>query len=229
MLTQNTLTLLKSLIPLNNSMVISPKMTGADEFKNVTYLANLDLLEENIPVFGIFAMDQFTQAMELLDEPNITYNPKTKRIKAQDNNTDIEYITSDPASLDYAQVDPDVINSTLKADSVLTTEVTKDILQKIKKAYSVFKNFDTLNIIADDDGAKISISNLNTFSKNNNAWSMKIDGEKTGKFNVALPLESIMKIPQADYTLIVKYNSAKDVYRVVLTNDLITFVMSLKQ
>jgi len=210
-------------------MIISPKMTGKDEFSNVLFMANLDLLEDNLPEFGIFAMDQFTQAMDLLDEPEINYDPETKLITATDENTSIKYITSEPSSLDYVHVNPEVITSTLKANSVLESKISKDELQKIKKAYSVFKNFDTLQILSEGNTASLSITNLNSFSKNNNAWSMKITADIKKEFSIPLPIDSIMKIPQADYTLQVKYNEERDAFRVVLTNDLITFVLSIIQ
>jgi len=232
MLNINTQTLLKSLIPLNNSMVIQNKMTGSDEFKNISYLANLDLIEDELEEFGIFDVGTFIQALELLEDPEISYDTSTKRIKAKDINTSLEYITSDASSLDYVQVDPNIITSTLNASSVLEADITKETLQKIKKAYGVFKNFDTLNIVgAPLVDAKLAISSLNTFSKNNNAWSMEIPASISPEteFDISIPLESIMKIPQMDYNLQVKYNKDRDAYRVILTNDLITFVLSLKQ
>ena len=142
-----------------------------------------------------------------------------------------QYITSDVSSLDYVQIPENVIDTTVAVESTTEFSFSDDVLAKIKKAKSVFKNFDTLFISNNSTGVTLSIGNENTFSKNNNSWTLKLDStiDQGNEYNIAVPLDSIMKIPQMSYTARIKYNSQKDTYRVVLDNDIITFILSLKK
>jgi hypothetical protein len=226
MLNKEVREFLKDLIPINNSMIISDTMTGADEFKSMIFKANLGKLDKT-EEFGIFDMAVFLQALDLLEDPKISFDNETSRIKAEDGTTALEYITSDVSSLDYIQIPVKAIDTTVAVPSVYSFGLDSSILAGIKKAKAVFKNFDTLHINSKTN--EISIGNENTFSQNNNTWKSKVQPTINNKeFIISLPLDSIMKLPNMGYTLSVNYNEDRDAYRVVVSNELITFVLSLK-
>ena len=226
MLNKEVREFLKDLVPINNSMIIADTMCGADEFKSMIFKANLGKLDKT-EEFGIFDTAVFLQALDLLENPEITFDEKTSRIKAKDETTSLEYITSDISSLDYIQIPEKTIDTTVAAPSVYSFGVDSAVLAGIKKAKAVFKNFDTLHINSKTN--EISIGNDNTFSQNNNSWKSKVDPAiNTKEFIISLPLDSIMKLPNMGYTLSVKHNEKRDAYRVVVENELITFVLSLK-
>ena len=232
MLNEETRAVLKNLIPINNSMIIAPTMTGCDEFKNILFKVNLDKIDPDIVEFGIFDVSVFLQAMDLLEKPRIDFIEDQKRIVASDENTEIEYITSDVSSLDYVQVPVKNIDTTAAADSVVEFNLDTSVLQKIKKVQAVFKNFDTLQIDSKKGNVKISIGNENTFSKNNNSWKLDIKPDLTGgensEFQLSVPLDSIMKLPLMSYDVRVKYNPKRDAYRIIIDNSLMTFLLSVK-
>lgn len=229
MLNADTRTLLKSLISINNQMIISNIMTGTDEFKSVIFKANIGKIDSIPEEFGIFDTTNFLQAMELLDEPRISYDSETKSIIAKDAESTLSFLTSDPSSLDVV-IEPERIETTVAAPSVLTMNFDTDSLQKIKKASSVFKNFDTLWILNENGKTEMKLGTQNSFAKSSNSFKINVEPEVNEKeFNIALPIESILKVPQMSYKLHVKYNEARDAYRIVLQNELLEFVLSLKE
>ncbi len=229
MLKNETRTLLKSLIPINNSMIIEDEMFGSDEFKSIIFKANLKELEEGIETFGIFDVSNFLGSLDLLENPEISI--ENNSIVATDESSTLKFITSDPSSLDI-DINPKVIDTTLAVDSILEFGLTSELLQKIKKASAVFKTFDSLFIVKESEKITLKLGAKDSFSKSNNSFSIAIAPSlNTGEndFELAIPLESILKLPVFDYQLLVKYNSDKDVFRVVCKNALLTFILSLKK
>ena len=228
MLTKDTRAILKSMLSINNSAIIEPTTYGRDEFSSIIFRLNLEDLETDpLPEFGIFDMGSFLSALDLLDEPTIELSGNI--ITATDANSTLKFVTSDISSLEDIAVKPTLIDSTLKVASILEFNFGAAALAKLKKAAGTFKVFDTLFIINDKSGIQLKMGTKDSFSKSNNSFSMKIESDvNTGKeFEIALPLESILKIPALDYTFHVKWNEQKDAYRVVLDNAIMTFVMSL--
>lgn len=227
MLNKDTRAILKSLIPINNSMIIEPVMHGADEYKSLLFRAKLNEIEDDIQEFGIFDTSSFLSSLDLLDEAVISF--ADNRITASDTNSTLTFITSDISALEDITIKPSVIDTTLIVDSIVEFGFGSDLLARIKKASGVFKSFDTLFIINNGKNIQLKMGTKDSFSKSNNSFAINVDTDvNTGKeFELALPLESISKIPSMNYTLHVKYNTDKDAYRVVLDNTLLTFVMSL--
>jgi len=230
MINEATRSILKQLKAVNNQMILSNETYGCNEFKSILFKADLALAGDNIPEeFGIFDMTNFISALELLEEPEVSYDASTKVVTAKDGNSTLQFLTSTPDSLDNVQINPKLISSTVAAESVFECQITDGHLKQIKKAQGVFKNFDTL-WIDNTNEAMMKLGTKNSFSKSNNAFSIKLEaGINTKEFSISLPLESLMVLPDMDYTLRVKYNSERDAYRVVLDNPLLTFVLSLQK
>lgn len=227
MLNKDTRGILKSLISVNNSMIIEPVMHGCDEFKSILFRAKLTELEEDIQEFGIFDMGSFLSSLDLLEDSVVTLDGNT--ITATDNTSTLKFITSDVSALENISIKPTIIDSTLKVDSALEFNFGAELIGRIKKASAVFKTFDTLFIIKTANSVQLKMGTKDSFSKSNNSFAINVEADlDIGKeFELALPLESLLKIPAMDYTLLVKYNQEKDAYRVVLENALLVFVMSL--
>jgi hypothetical protein len=78
---------LKSLIPINNQMIIAPEMTGADEFKSIVFKVDLQAVDPDIKEFGIFDTTSFLAALDLLEDPEIEFDETHHVIKAKDENS----------------------------------------------------------------------------------------------------------------------------------------------
>jgi len=230
MINQDARNLLKQLKTVNNQMILANDTYGCNEFKSILFKANLGVIDDIPTEFGIFDMGNFLSALELLEEPAVTYDAQTKVITAKDGNSTLQFLTSTPDSLDNVKINPKLISTTVATPSVFECQITEDHLKQIKKAQGVFKNFDTLWIDNSDRTPELKLGTKNSFSKSNNAFSIKLDSDiNTKEFGISLPLESLMVLPDMDYTLRVKYNEERDAYRVVLDNVLLTFVLSLQK
>jgi len=230
MLNKDTRAVLKQLSSINNSVVIANTMHGSDEFKGITYRVELNKIDK-IPVeFGIYDTANFLGAMELLEDPTVTYNQDTNTITAGDGVTTLDFITSNVSSLEGVDVNPEIITSSLLAPSECEFTLSTDILTQIKKATAVFKSFDTLWILNDAKGTKIKLGTENSFSKSSNTYQVNItpDTKSDKEFNLAIPVENILKVPSVDYNVLIKYNTERDVYRLMLQNELFVFIMALK-
>jgi hypothetical protein len=231
MLNKKSRDVLKALIPINNQMIISPEMTGADEFKSIVFKVNLKSIDPDIEEFGIFDANGFLSAVDLLEDPVISFDSEHNIIRAQDESASMEFITSLVSSLSDVDIPVSNIDTTLGAPSVLVFKVDTDLLAKIKKAMGVFRTFDTLYITKQNSNVELNLGTFNSFSKNNNSFGIKVPSTvATGDdFEIALPVDSLLKLPSMEYTCKVKHNAKKNAYRVVFENELITLVLSLKK
>lgn len=228
MLTNETREVLKSLIPINNTMIVSSEMTGTDEFKSILFKADLGQLEE-IEEFGIYDVTSFLSALDLLEEPEIVLDGNL--ITAKDSNSSLQFVTSDVSSLEDVHIKPSNINTTLDIESILEFTFNSDALNKIKKSANVFKTFDTVYVVKEGSTVQMKLGAMESYNKSNNSFTLNVDAtlETSKDFHIAVPLETLMKVPAMDYNFMVKYNEERDTYRVVLENQLLTFLMSLKK
>lgn len=227
MINKDTRGILKSLISVNNSMIVEPVMHGADEFKSILFRANLNELEEGIQEFGIFDMSSFLSSLDLLEDATVELDGNT--ITATDATSTLKFITSDISALEDIAIKPSIIDSTIQAPSTLEFNFGSELLTRIKKASGVFKTFDTAFLICDEGNVEVKLGSKDSFSRSNNSFAISVEPDMNAgrNFELAIPLESLLKVPGMDYTLQVKYNEAKDAYRIVLNNTILTFIMSL--
>ncbi len=229
MLNNDTRTLLKSLLQVNNEMIIEPIMHGCDEFKSILFRANLKELGDDFEPFGIFDATSFLSALELLEQPEISIEGNI--LTAENELSTMKFVTSGVSTLGDVQINPKVIDTTLDIPTILDFTLDNELITKIKKSASVFKTFDTIFLINTPKGTEIKMGAKDSFSKSNNSFSIKVETDisTSNEFELAIPLDGLLKVPGMDYNLMVKYNEEKDAYRIVLDNKLLTFVMSLKK
>ena len=210
-------------------MIISSPLYGKDEYNSILFKANIDKIETIVTEFGIYDTPNFLSALDLLEDPSSVL--KDGIITSSDADTTLRFIATGVSALESAQVNEKVLETTLEKDSDVEFSFTTDLINKIKKASSVFKTFDTMWLTNDTGRLSISMGTANSFSKNNNSFNVTVPATVSSArdFNLSLPLESIQKVPSMDYTFMVKYNEAKDASRVILENDLFVFLLSLKK
>lgn len=230
MLSQQTQTILKSLLQINNSFVVQyPKFTIIDEFKSLPGVINISAFETEFEEFGIFDGANFLSALDLLQNPVITL--KGNMIQAKDENSVMNFVTSDPSSLEESCTNEKIITTTEAVESVMEFIFNVDTISKIKKAAGIFKTMDTLFLVKSENDSEVylKIGSKTNFVSSDNSYSLKIQPtiNKTSNINLAIPLENILKLPQVDYICMVKYNEEKDMHRIILKNEIYTFLLSL--
>lgn len=228
MLNKNTQTVLKSLLSINNSFVISyPKMTIVDEYKTMMGMIDMEKLGDSFEEFGIYDAGKFLSALDLMDEAN--FELKNNLLVATDSTSSMDFLTSMPSSLPDAVAKESVITTTAAIDSVMEYGIDIDTLTKLKKAAGIFKTMDALFLKKESDEVTMKMGSKDAFNASNNSYNIKIapDMDTANDFELPIPLENILKLPLVDYTVKIKHNAERDMYRVLFTNEIYTFVFTL--
>jgi hypothetical protein len=221
---------LNSITKITNSAIISyPVTTITNSQRDV--LCNIDFSkidEEFWQEFGIMDLSSFLNAISILDEPTIKQDGVF--IKAYDTNSTIEFVTSYPSTLEDFTANPEIIESTSKAPSILEVPITADLFTKIKKGASVFKNLLDLFIISEDGKVYLKTGNKETYTSTSNSYThyLEPDINKGKDFKLIIPIDNFLNLPQMDFTMKVKYNEARDEYRLLFENDIFKFLFTLK-
>lgn len=225
MLNPKTREVLRTLTSVTDSFILeSPRTTFVDEFKQVICSLNTEILDENFenPIV-INNMSNFLSTIDLIENPEITITNRIIDIKNE--KSEAKYLTSDINSID--KVKYSIIETTKKYDAVLNFKLSKEVLGTIKQAVQIFKSNDTLFFKKENDNFSIVLGVNETFDMATNEFSIKIpEFESTKDFEVKVPVQSILKLPNIDYNFEMKYNESKDAYRVYLSNVLLEIVIS---
>jgi archaellin len=228
MFSEETREVFKSLSGINNSYVVSyPKTAFSDENNQMLCSVDLSEFEDEFDEFGIYDMSNLLNAIDLVNDPDITLEDGVINIVSDDSKERLEYITSDVDSLSKGNYK--VIESTKKVNTIYDFELTKEMLTKITKAVSVFPDFDIVSVRTDNDKVVLSLKSYNKFNTNSNSFEIILEGDSDQDFEINIPVSSFTKLPKVDYTFEVKYNEEKDAYRVILTNPLFEIVLSTQK
>jgi len=217
---------LKNLTNITNSFIVQNQMVFTDEFQQIVVAVDAKKLGEDFDQsIPINEMTGFLSTVNLFEEPEISI--KDRIINIKDESSKAKYLTSDIKSM--KKVDYKIIESTKKVDTVLTFDITEDILNKIKSAASVLKDANSLTI-NNSDSLELIIGNTSSFEALNNSFTIKID-DYSGSIekSINIPLESVLKLPVADYKVQVKHNKEKDAYRVYMENPILEVVLSISK
>ena len=228
MLNTNTQSVLKSILPINNSFIMSyPKMTIVDEFKTVMGMIDMEKLGDEFEEIGIFDGAKFLGALDLMQDATFTLNNNI--ITAKDETSSMNFLTSSPSSLEDVTAKESIFETTIAAPSVTEFDITSDTLSRVKKAAGIFKTMNALFLTCVNGTVTMRLGAKETFNISDNSYSIGVDTTtNTSKdFELPIPLENVMKLPNVDYTVHVKYNEERDVYRVLFMNDLYTFLFTL--
>lgn len=232
MFNRESVDFLKVMNKITNSMVLNyPITTGRTESADIAYKFDLSKYDtdgfEN-PI-GIYDLSTFLNIFGLCDEDR-EVNIDNNSITVSDKTTSVKFLTSATSVLSPYEFKQEQFDKTNEFPSVLEMNLTAEDIRKLKSASATFKELDTA-VISCDDTVELSLTQIGKFKKSSNSFRIKKNEESTKKFNVGISLETLSKIPQVDYTLIVKYNESRDAYRIILKTDKIdglSLVISVK-
>lgn len=232
MFNRESVDFLKVMNKITNSMVLNyPITTGRTESADIAYKFDLSKYDtdgfEN-PI-GIYDLSTFLNIFGLCDE-NRNVNIDNNSITVSDSTTSVKFLTSATSVLSPYEFKQEQFDKTNEFPSVLEMSLTAEDIRKLKSASATFRELDTA-VISCDESVELSLTQIGKFKKSSNSFRIKKTEESTKKFNVGISLETLSKIPQVDYTLIVKYNESRDAYRIILKTDKIeglSLVISVK-
>lgn len=195
-------------------------------------LISYDLRATEIGEFDslpIYDMNKFLSTFKLFKEERV--------VKRIDN---IISISDGSASVNYILDSEKACGYTDKSSAFTTTEavptvcsfvLSKDNLKNFKSASGIFKDLDEIIFQTTDVGVNLSLGSTGKFNSKSNTYSINILAKTENQFNIKIPVANFNTIPIGDYTVEVKYNSAKNAYRLLLkSQDLENFkiLLSLK-
>ena len=64
----------------------------------------------------------------------------------------------------------------------------------------------------------MSLGATNKFNARDNSYKIRKDAQSTKEFEIKIPVENFKKIPESEYSFEVKYNEARDAYRILMKN-----------
>lgn len=229
MFNTETVNFLKLMNKITNSMILTyPITTGKTESSDIAYMFDLSKFDTDgfdTPI-GFFNLSSFLSAFSLFDDSR-EVKLENNIIKISDKNTSVGYLTSACDILQQYSFKKEQFDKNSEHPVVLNMKFTTDDIEKIRCAHTVFKELDHL-IISCDENTVLSLGTVNNFKQSSNYFNIKKNEISDKNFTIGIALDIIAKIPPIDYDLKVIYNEGRNAYRIILSVDTFSLVMSGK-
>ncbi len=230
MFNRETVDFLKSINRISNSIVLTyPVTSGRSESADIAYrfdLSNLD--QEGFDgEIGIYDLAGLLGIFGMFDSDRKVW-VKDDVVMVSDGTTSVKYLTTSPSVLTQFTYGVAQFEKNDAVPTILRTTLTADDIKKLKIASTNLKELDTAVIRGQDGVVTLELAITSKFMKSSNSFTINKDAVASKDFVIGISLETISRIPQVDYTLLVKYNEPRNAYRVVLKTDAIAgFEMNL--
>jgi hypothetical protein len=145
--------------------------------------------------------------------------------------TSSTYIMDNIALMDAYDKSAEQFEKTEQVPSVATFDLSTGDIKNIKSATGVFKDLSEVLFTSKDGDVQVSLGATNKFNAKSNTFSVTRQANTTKEFEIKIPVENFKMLPVSDYLVEVKYNSARDSYRILLKNkslDGFKVIMSVK-
>lgn len=229
MFNTETVNFLKMINNITNSVVLKyPITTGKTESADIAYMFDLSKFDtdgfEN-PI-GFYNLSNFLNAFNLFED-GAEISLEDNVIKISDDTTSISYLTTSLDVLSQYEFKKEQFDKNDTFPTVLEMELTNENIRKLKNAHSVFSELDCA-LISCGETTELSLTQIGNFKKSSNSFKIIKDEVATKNFKIAIPLDTLSKLPQVTYTLKVKYNETKNAYRIILNTETFTLVINGK-
>lgn len=217
---KNLIDTLSQLQSITNTVILKyPISILTSESRDIyLHLDCKELDETPFPTIGLNDnMSNFLQLFKLFNEDrNVSYEGDTIKITSGDITS--SYISDNIALMESFDISPDQFDRTEQVPTVCSFDLDVEDIKKLKSASGVFKDLSEIIIKSIDGDITMSLGATNKFNARDNSYSIKKTVKTEKDFEVKLPVENLKKLPESNYILEVKYNEAKDSYRLYLKN-----------
>lgn len=224
MFNKQTLDVLTQINGITNSVILKyPTTVAVSESQDMMINVNLSEFDkDSFPDIGL--KDSLSDFLSLLkmfgDEREVTFDENTINVK--DENASSSYIMDSLALMSAYDKSPDQFSKTEEVPSVATFDLTVDDIKRLKSATGVFKDLSEIIFTSQDGDMKVSLGATNKFNAKSNTYSVTKSANTTKEFEVKIPVDNFKMLPQTEYQIEIKYNSARDSYRLLLISKTIT-------
>jgi len=203
----------------NNIILKYPQTVAVSESQDMLLLVDISKLDAD-------AFEDIGLKDSLSDLLNLVKLFPEDRVITRDGNTiDItsgelssSYITDNIALMDAYNKDIVQFTKTEEVPTTASFDLTVDDIKNIKSATGVFKDLSEVIFTSMDGDVKVSLGATNKFNAKSNTFSVTKPAQTTKEFEIKIPVDNFKMLPGSDYTVEVKYNSARDSYRILMVN-----------
>ena len=213
----NTLSQLNS---ITNTVILKyPITVAASEAKDIYVHLDVSQLDFNtFPDIGLNNnLNNYLNLFKLFDDNRkVSYNKDTIEISSGEITS--SYITDNVALMEAYDISPDQFQKTEEVPTVCSIDLEVQDIKNLKAATGVFKDLSEIIIKCQDSEVSMSLGATNKFNARDNSYKIKKNVSSTKDFEIKIPVENFKKIPESEYTFEVKYNEARDAYRILMKN-----------
>ena len=217
---KNLTNTLLQLNTITNTVILKHPITvAASESKDIyVYLDVSELDSESFPNIGLNNnLNNYLNLFKLFDDSRtVSFNGDTVQISSGEITS--SYITDNVALMEGYDISPEQFQKTEEVPTVCSIDLTVDDIKKLKSATGVFKDLSEIIIKCQDSEVSMSLGATNKFNARDNSYKIKKDSKSSKDFEIKIPVENFKKIPESEYTFEVKYNEARDAYRILKKN-----------
>lgn len=229
MLNNESIKFLKSINSITNSVVLSyPITVGKTESADIAYMFDMSKFDTDgfDTDLGIYNLSSFLNVFSLFDDSR-EVNINNNSVSISDKNTRANYLLSSSEILNQFTWNKAQFDKSEQFPTVLEIDFDSNDIKKLKNASSVFSELDTL-ILECNENTTFSLTTAGEFKQSSNSFSFTKPQQSTKNFKVGISLETIFKIPLNNYKFIVKYNEARNAYRILLESENLSMIVSAK-
>lgn len=205
---------------ITNSVILKyPQTVAISESQDIMLLVDISALDsESFPEIGLKdSLADFLALFKLFGESS-SVNIEGNTINISNDSASSSYIVDNIALMDAYNKDPSQFEKTEQVPSVATFDMTVDDIKNLKSATGVFKDLSEILFTSQDGDVKISLGATNKFNAKSNTFSVTKGAVTNKEFEIKIPVDNFKMLPVSDYTIDVKYNSARDSYRILMSN-----------
>jgi len=224
MLNKSTIEVLSQIAPISatanggNPVVITYPNTIVSSAAG-DILINYDIRATEVGEFEtlpIYNMQEFLSTFKLFKDERVV-----KRIdnivNISDGSSSVNYIVNNEKACGWSDKSS-AFTTTEAVPTVCEFVLSKDHLKNLRQASGIFKDLDEIIFETTDSGVNISLGSTGKFNAKSNTYSINMMAKTSNQFSIRLPVGNLNLIPISDYKFEVKYNSAKDAYRLLLSS-----------
>ena len=218
MLNRQTLDFLKIIGKFTDVTILRyPVTCGISEDKDIVYSVDISKFDTDgfDTALGIHKLNSFLNMFNMFDN-DYELEMDNKSITVKDPDTSVRYLLAVPEAISSYDAQESQFDLTANIPSVLEFDLTADIIKKLKAGAS---SFSELNTVLFEGGDNPNISLVQTESRegmSSNTIKINIHEEAKKNFKMGISIITLGRLPLGNYRVSVKYNEAKDKYRIYL-------------
>lgn len=210
---------LKTFNKVSNGVVLEyPVTSGKTDCSDIGFKFDISVFDDSAfeGEIGFVDLASFLNVFSLVDSPEISFSDGV--IEVTGGSVSAKYITSAVELISQYKYSKEQFTKTADIPSVTEISLTASDIKKLKAASSTFRESNAV-VFRGSETVEVALTQVGKFNPSSNSFKIAKDAESSKNFETSVSLETFSKIPVIDYTVKVKYNEAKNAYRLLFVAD----------